>query len=70
MIVKEFYEKRFDGVSLYITYSDINKIIHKIGTDEYYREAIDVENSAYEYEETEEDIQEDKQNKEQHEEVL
>lgn len=58
MIVKEFYRTREDGVRLYKTYSDSNKYIHKIGTEEVYSEAIDVENSPYEYEETEREIEE------------
>lgn len=55
-IVKEFYQTRKDGISLYKTYSDEQFIIHKIGTEEYYEEAIDMENTSYEYEETEEKI--------------
>ena len=55
-IVKEFYQTRKDGISLYKTYSDEQFIIHKIGTEEYYEEAIDMENASYEYEETEEKI--------------
>ena len=56
MIVKEYYEIRKDKVKLYKTYSDNNKIIHKIGTDEEYDIAIDVENAPFEYEETDKDI--------------
>lgn len=56
MIVKEFYIKRKDGVKLYKTYSDENKIIHKVGTDEEYAEAIDVENAPFTYEETDKEI--------------
>ena len=55
MIVKEYYGTRKDKVKLYKTYSDNNKIIHKIGTDEEYAEAIDVENAPFEYEETDKD---------------
>ena len=51
-IVKEFYKTREDGVNLYRTYSDEGYVIKKIGTDEEYDEAIDVENASYEYEET------------------
>ena len=58
MIKKEFYKTRNDGVNLYITYSDLNLKIRKIGTDEVYDEAIDVENAPYEYEETKELIEE------------
>lgn len=57
MIVKEYYGIRKDKVKLYKTYSDNNKIIHKIGTDEEYDLAIDVENSAFVYEETDKDIE-------------
>lgn len=57
MIKKEFYKTRNDGVNLYITYSDLGLKIRKIGTDEIYDEAIDVENAPYEYEETEEPIE-------------
>ena len=56
MIVKEYYGIRRDKVKLYKTYSDNNKIIHKIGTDEEYNIAIDVENAPFEYEETDKDI--------------
>lgn len=52
MIKKEFYRKRKDGVNLYKTYSTDNLYIQKIGTDEIYDVAIDVENAPYEYEET------------------
>lgn len=55
-IIKEFYKTRKDGVNLYRTYSDEGYIIHKIGTEEIYDEAIDVENAPYEYEETTEKI--------------
>ena len=59
MIIKEFYKTRNDGVNLYRTYSDTNFIIRKIGTEEYYSEAIDVENTPYIYEETDELIERD-----------
>ena len=52
MIIKEFFRTRKDGVNLYRTYSNENWKIHKIGTDEIYDEAIDVENAPYTYEET------------------
>ena len=57
-IVKEFYRTREDGVNLYRTYSDENFMIRKVGTDEIYGEAIDVENSGFTYEETEMPIEE------------
>ena len=56
MIVKEYYGIRKDKVKLYKIYSDNNKIIHKIGTDEEDDIAIDVENAPFEYEETDKDI--------------
>ena len=56
MIIKEFYMTRKDGVNLYKTYSDKNVYIIKQGTEGLYEEAIDVENTNYTYEETEEII--------------
>lgn len=58
MVVREFYKTRKDGVNLYRTYSDTKWKIQKLGTDEIYDEAIDVEGSSYEYEETTEPIEE------------
>lgn len=52
MIIKEFYKTRQDGVNLFRTYSDEGKQIRKVGTDEVYDEAIDIENAPYTYEET------------------
>lgn len=57
MIKKEFYKKRKDGVNLYRIYSDNNFIIKKIGTEELYDEAIDIEDIEYEYEETNDKIE-------------
>lgn len=54
MIEKEFLVTREDGVNLYRTFSTDNKMIRKVGTDEIYDEAIDIENAPYEYEETDE----------------
>lgn len=51
-IVKEFYKTREDGVKLYRTYSDEGFMIQKVGTEEIYDEAVDVEDASYEYEET------------------
>lgn len=59
MIVKEFYITREDGVKLYKTYSDIDVYIRKIGTNEDYTEAIDIETAPYEYEETDKPIEYD-----------
>ncbi len=52
MIVKEFYKTRFDGVNLYRTYSGNGYLIKKIGTEEVYSEAVDIEDAPYTYEET------------------
>lgn len=57
MIVKEFYRTRNDGVNLYKSYSDKGETIRKVGTDEVYDEAIDVETAPYTYEETGEKIE-------------
>lgn len=59
MIVKEFYGTRADGVNLFRTYSTESLKIHKVGTDEVYDEAIDVEGAPYTYEETDIPIEED-----------
>ena len=63
MIVSEFYEKRFDGVNLYKTFSDTGFYIKQNPTSVVYSEAIDVENAPYTYEETDikiEPIEEEK----------
>lgn len=52
MIVREFYRTRKDGVDLYRTYSDEGLKIQKVGTDEIYDEAIDIDGAPYTYEET------------------
>lgn len=52
IVVDTDYMTRGDGVKLYRTYSDQNLMIQKVGTEEIYSEAIDVENSGYTYEET------------------
>lgn len=59
MIVKEFYRTREDGVNLYRTYSTDGFAIHKVGTDEIYDEAIDVESAPFIYEETDIPINEE-----------
>ena len=56
MIIKEFYRTRGDGVKLYKNYSDRGVFILKVGTDEKYDTAIDIEDSRFEYTETEEKI--------------
>lgn len=52
MVKVEFFTEREDGVKLFRTSSDKNVKIKKVGTDEIYNEAIDVEDSGYTYEET------------------
>ena len=59
MIIKEFYKKRSDGVNLYRTYSDSRLMIRQVETGDVYTEAIDVENAAYTYEETDMSIDAD-----------
>lgn len=59
MIVREFYSTRTDGVNLFRTYSDANKYIKKVGTDEVYSEAIDVEFAPYKYVETDKEIEDE-----------
>lgn len=56
MIKTEFYKERNDGVKLYKSYSDENFKIQKVGTNEIYDEAIDIESSIFEYVETNEKI--------------
>lgn len=53
MIKKELYMTRSDGVKLYRTYSDSGKGLLQIETGTTYSEAIDVENTAYTYQEVE-----------------
>lgn len=52
MIVKEYLKTRSDGVKLYRTYSDQAVLLRKVGTEETYSEAIDVEGAKFQYEET------------------
>ena len=59
MIVKEFYMTRKDGINLYRTYSDADVYIRKVGTEEVYTEAIDVEDAPFVYEETDIPIEPD-----------
>lgn len=55
MVVKEIID--INGRTFQRHYSDNNKIIHKVGTDEYYEEAIDLLERIWEYEETDTDIE-------------
>lgn len=57
MIVREECKTRKDGVRLFRTYSDAGMLIRKVGTEEIYGEAIDVENAPYTYEETDQEIE-------------
>lgn len=57
MIVKEFYRTRADGVKLYRTCSDEGKRIIQNETGNVYDEAIDVENAAFSYTESEESVE-------------
>jgi hypothetical protein len=59
MIVREFYITRKDGVNLFCTYSNENKYIKKVGTEEEYSEAIDIEGAPYTYEETDKEIEDE-----------
>ena len=61
MVIKEFFRTREDGVRLFKSYSDKGVYIHKIGTDEEYSEAIDIEGAPYEYEETARVIEKEEQ---------
>lgn len=58
MVISEYYTTRSDGARLIRTYSDQNKYIQKVGTQEVYSEAIDLESKGYTYEETDKEIEE------------
>ena len=58
-IVKEFYKTREDGINLYKTYSNENKVIKQEETGNEYDEAIDVEDVTYTYTETDKYINDD-----------
>lgn len=58
MIINEFYKTREeDGVNLFKTYSDEDFKIRKVGTNEVYDYAIDIEGAPFTYEETEEKVE-------------
>lgn len=57
MLKTEFFMERFDGVNLYRTYSDEQYKIRQIETGNIYEEAVDIENSGFTYEETNEKIE-------------
>lgn len=56
-IKRELYKTRSDGVNLYRTYSDEGKVIHKVGTEELYDEAVDIEGAPFVYEESDLNIE-------------
>lgn len=56
-IVYEYFKTRNDGVVLNRVYSDQDVMIRKVGTDEVYEEAVDVENAPWTYEETDQAIE-------------
>lgn len=58
MVRREYHSTRYDGVLLYRSYSDAGLKLRKVGTDEVYDEAIDVESAEYSYEETDEVVTE------------
>ena len=55
MVITEFYRTRDDGVNLYRSYSDINKMLIRNDGVEF-SEAIDIEGSGYTYTESDKDI--------------
>lgn len=59
MLIREYLTTRKDGVKLYQTYSDSGFYIRKVGTNEIYDLAIDVENAPFEYEETDKKIEQE-----------
>lgn len=59
MIVREYYNMRFDGVALYRTFSDAGFRIRQVETGIIYDDAVDVDGAPYTYEETDEIIETD-----------
>ena len=57
MVISEYYSTRADGARLIRTYSDKNLYIQKVGTQEVYSEAIDLESKGYVYVETDKEIE-------------
>ena len=55
MVITEFYRTRDDGVNLYRTYSDSNKMLVRNDGVEF-SEAIDIEGCEHTYTESEKDI--------------
>lgn len=63
MIVREYFETRYDGVRLYRTYSDKGLLIEQVESGNEYSEAIDVENASFTYRETDKPIEQEQTNK-------
>jgi hypothetical protein len=59
MVITEYFMTRGDGVILNRTYSNAGMLIHKVGTEEFYGEAIDIEGASFVYEETDISMEED-----------
>ena len=55
-IIREYYGKGLNDIDLFRTYSDENKFIRKVGTNEFYEDAVDEEDTDFEYVETNEEI--------------
>lgn len=55
-IVTEGYKEIAEGVKLNRTYSDNGVKIKKVGTEEVYNEAVDVEGASFTYEETDQPV--------------
>lgn len=62
MVIKEIV--KINGKDFQKHYSDNNKTIRKVGTNEEYTEAIDLLDKNWQYEETENNIIEEIENKE------
>lgn len=62
VVERKPYSIREDGVALTIARSENGFYIQKVGTNEVYAEAIDVETAPYEYVETTEKIEKENDN--------
>lgn len=51
-VIKELFNTDEDDIKSYKSFSDRSVCIQKVGTDEIYTEAIDLEDSGFEYIET------------------
>ena len=56
MVVREYYDTLEDGTKLFRIYSSDGKSIKQIETGAIYKEAIDIENAPFTYEETDEEM--------------